>query len=1309
MEQYTKDEFEKVLDILDKMNTINDAESYKNIEELVNQFNEEKFDKIKNIFKQIIHPPENDNSENDIEEELTNELAERISDDTVLSYAEQGQDIIESLWETFTPERQNTLLKKFIENDNFDLIDSLWRNTNVSVQENNVAEVAIHDFITTGSSEKWKYTREEVQGSKFEEIYKNIEGNHNARLGLFMDSKDTVSSSIPELYNEALETAQKNEKTLIDVWIRGTLENQVDNADYFPKIFADMEKEDIKKIIANTASDVLKANISESLNKIYNNNRDLASEVFEYLPEDVLQDKAIDLIKTFKIDSDKVVNLWKNAPYEIQREGIDDIFDIFKDKGEILYNLYVNLSPLLQKDNPQRSTDLLNEALEWVNTQNPNLHFQDVIFQKTSKDLQEKNRDIIISNLVKMNCNAEVWNAITPSIRDEYIKKLEENSINVWEYISADTIVNDYKLFYEKEFHKEIPQELNQKIQKLYKKNKDIGITIDKDLLEKPDFFDKFTEEQLLKITSQLGVQNYIKLNYSNEALMQGIDYIMQNDSNWVISLNRIVSKSQKYANLIKDISNNKNKEYSDQFIHNMLSIISDNDNYFEINNYEDVLNYQEKKSKICLDILNGKFDNIPEKLKTYNNKNDLYKFALLEYKLGISLEDAKNLTLTYGKDKEKFPDGLNKEYINVLSQICNETKMKKIVDNAIKNDLLYKPWKFDVSSRTVEGKIINMFEDMFNETFYQTEKNESDRVDDEKYIIKKLGNIVEKEKNIAVYRITGDFNLNVRVEGAYSDFIEPDDFNDYFNRPSIHYRGNCESYIGNDSIATAANFKKSVMVGYNHIRKGGLTGMAPYDMSSTNTEFSLYGRGSFVIPKTMKDKTRDNHNEMVKERLVMDEEGNALKNTPDYVVWIEETEDEELGKQKEKNPSWIMSKKLAAQLNIPIVVINREHFAKRETEKIQLMMNLIKGEDYDESKYGKYMSEFEGMSKPQLIHEVITKFENNRVGIRFSKLCEKYFVDDSLSSLLTDIENVVEQMPEEEKLDNLKALQSTLADEINMAKISSDAQKQNGKIFEEAAKRTQEKIYELDGTKDMLKVMNNIEKNKSKEDAVYLQKSVLYIKMLSNSEDLSKNETRLLFLSALNSSNKNDNNLSSKELLESVVQKHSKGNEYTETNKEKLSILLDDALKMARVPYDQKNAITTEMLSSKAARNDEVVEYANSINERLSYIVANSVYGVSWDKFEKDENGIIDSYKTLKEVRKNQSKDELQQADFSEFFHSACEYVPRREHLSVKDNFLKLYEDMNVKNVDITAVKHRVQQDLHKEKENSIEIQQEK
>ena len=588
-------------------------------------------------------------------------------------------------------------------------------------------------------------------------------------------------------------------------------------------------------------------------------------------------------------------------------------------------------------------------------------------------------------------------------------------------------VLNINNIYY-KEHKDKFTEEIFETLEKLFQKNSSLYSTINFEVLFDTNILKICNEEQLIRITNYPNVQEYILRN-NNFFMFEAIKYIMKKDENWIISFDKIIKRESKYKDLMDRLKEIDITATTEEFIENFLCIISDSENYFEIENYEDIVNYSNKKNEICLNILSSQLTDIPSKLQKYN-ENDLYKFALLEYKFGISLEEAKRIIRRYGTDSDKLPESVITDYIRVLKAILEHKNIKDVINYATNNNLLENAWIGFPNARNAEGKILNMFAELYNEKLYNLQTQ--DKLDTKENYIDPDG----KQHQIDIYEIKGDFNLNVRVEGAYRRFKEPDDFSSYYENPDIDNHGNCESYIGNDLIAIARNYGK-IIVGYNHIANNALASCGPYDLNTRNNSFSIYTENSdFRIPDEMKNNTRHPHNEMVKERLIIDENGNAVKNKPDYVIWIEETPKDKRNKewkeQRENDSKWIMTKKAAAQLGIPIVIIDREYFAERENDKITLMKKLITGEEIDKKKYKEYFAEYNSLSKAELIEQLIIKFENNRVGLQFNnELNQKYFTQVQLEDLIQELYAALDQMVYSEKKECLHALKSALEEEL--------------------------------------------------------------------------------------------------------------------------------------------------------------------------------------------------------------------------------------------------------------------------------------
>ena len=111
----------------------------------------------------------------------------------------------------------------------------------------------------------------------------------------------------------------------------------------------------------------------------------------------------------------------------------------------------------------------------------------------------------------------------------------------------------------------------------------------------------------------------------------------------------------------------------------------------------------------------------------------------------------------------------------------------------------------------------------------------------------------------------------------------------------------------------------------------------------------------------------------------------------------------------------WEETQRAAHELGLPIVIINREECAEKETRKIDDLQKILKGE----------LELPAGKSMVDIAKEAIVKFENNAVGLEFaeSDVQAKFFTQAQRENLISTIMNVLEQMPEiayEEKYEYL-------------------------------------------------------------------------------------------------------------------------------------------------------------------------------------------------------------------------------------------------------------------------------------------------
>ena len=867
--------------------------------------------------------------------------------------------------------------------------------------------------------------------------------------------------------------------------------------------------------------------------------------------------------------------IWHNTKKRVQRENILKLLEKYERDPMVFLSIFGNTDKELQREIFDEVLGRLEEYKEengeeidtpfGVRITNNKIKLSE-FWIGLNNDLKMEKFDIVLKK-IKNNGNRydirSFWLSTPGEIQRKHMDVFEEelNKLNIMDDVlkngtDNEVLIKCFPAIFKKETGVEIPDKINERINKLYGKNHSICKEININFLCDDDIFEDYDEEKILRMTNSPMVQSFMVHTYDNPIMRKMIEYLINNDENWVISLDRLMQNENNYSALISTLRY-KDSEWSDlseEFLQQLTAILMDKNDYFGVIDKDDkdnlmhyfehlsnidlssVNNYFNKKNKICLDILKGNLEEIEPKIlanlqdKVVHNMGDLYKFALLEYKFGIDLEEAKRLVTRYGKDSMEMPESELKDYLIVLRDIVECDNIEEVIKLAIQENTLDDPWKGFPDARNVEGRLINFFADLYNETFYNPldEKNKKDKNSEKAiyYINKEDGT---KEKcEIDVYTVQDDFNMSVRVEGAYAKFEEPSDFKEYYNLPNLLCHGNCQSYIGNDLIATARN-TGGIMVAYASIGKNNLTALAPYDISSKNRGFSIFNeRSEYRLPKNEKDNTRHTHNEMVQERLIIDKDGNVSKLQPSYIVWIEEDTKEERSKanwkeKRENDKKWIMTKKAAAQLEVPIVVIDREYFMERETEKINLMKKLIINENVSDSNF---LDEFKHLTKPELVKEIITKFENNATGLQFSnKLKDKFFTQEQMEHLMADIENAIENMQDEEKKECIAAL-------ANIAeKESRETENDDKKDFYENELKVQrtnlaiienETVPKLDDNEieELADYVKRITDTNFYDDCTvhsieHIQKVMLFSNVLAKGEGLSDEDRRLLLLSA--------------------------------------------------------------------------------------------------------------------------------------------------------------------------------------------------
>ena len=444
----------------------------------------------------------------------------------------------------------------------------------------------------------------------------------------------------------------------------------------------------------------------------------------------------------------------------------------------------------------------------------------------------------------------------------------------------------------------------------------------------------------------------------------------------------------------IQDLENLDDKR-KDKAVSILLS-----DSAFKLSNLIELEQYYINRKNICKQIIDnpkGLIDNfdydayfeentdentIPLEL-VENMKGlseiDRTRYAIIEAKFGMSFEKAKMLCDAFGQDIKKVKSSEEKRIIQELISIFKENDIEKL-----KGINLNENYNNYIGTMNIVPNLKNTFLEMYKETLYQPKQE--DYIGLQTVKIKGM-----KKSNVQIYNVLGkennnaDFNMILTSLGGI--FPYGHDFSNFksdWDRKDSNHTISC-SYIGNDSLALTnddlllafADINSNELIQARNMDAG--TGDQPF--YSTN---EYLHKSKFLSPETMTNSTK-NYNEFFVERKI-EENGHLSNRKPSYVVFMAENIDDINDK---KNERWIRTKKMAAQLGVPIAVIDVTQCTKLEYQKAEEMVRLVKEE-----------------GRMDLIPQILHKIENNKSAQQGSlkNIRNKIFSEKNVNDLLEQI-----------------------------------------------------------------------------------------------------------------------------------------------------------------------------------------------------------------------------------------------------------------------------------------------------------------
>lgn len=748
----------------------------------------------------------------------------------------------------------------------------------------------------------------------------------------------------------------------------------------------------------------------------FRSNRYVHFSVYSLLPKELMTEelyiKIINIVKTQKDENGKVIGnnsealklVIRGLPAEYKkRENIINLLSNFKDEnGNTIYTpanlIYLNF--------PFKYSNFIDtQLLEILNSEITN--FENGIINENQFTEYENELNALFGLNLTVDSKTELYGLNTAYI-----------------ILPEDAIPEETKKRFYDIIHNKIPHLKNENnakvisiLSKMFDNNNELFITLDKNFIKSDKYLELFGAEKFEILTLYPDIQRQIlALNEKQLSLVVHIiDYVIESQSeqetkleDWIPILDKILNgfNNNNFKEILENIPKINFDKLDEETIRNLYAVISKTRNYFNINTLENLQNYEEIKQKICENILSNSQDtkNLPKDIRLLT-ETDRKRFAILQLKYGIDLVEARALIEKYGYD---FSEEMMKD-----ETFLELKEIKEILENEdFLETISFTEKRINLSN--IESILREKIKKTYQDKLYSVESHAQDQTNnfDSTY----------NGKELKVYQVQENFNMIIHALGAYSGRKEIQNYRDNWNIAKMRYHGLCTSYIGNNLIATAR--VSDVIYGFDSIEKTPLLLSAPWDIGSNgvNQKFAtanMKARTKFLNPQMQINCTRHTHNEMVYDRRNFKKGDISQKMQPSYIVYIPEyldgktsqeidailsnnSNNTEIQEFMKKDKLWEKTKKAAAQFDVPIVIIDRLHYAQREKQKIE-----------------ENLKSFEETLDPQLLTSIITEFENNRTGYReyHKSICEKFFSDKIMNTYLTRIVQAIEKSKNDPRL----------------------------------------------------------------------------------------------------------------------------------------------------------------------------------------------------------------------------------------------------------------------------------------------------
>lgn len=520
-------------------------------------------------------------------------------------------------------------------------------------------------------------------------------------------------------------------------------------------------------------------------------------------------------------------------------------------------------------------------------------------------------------------------------------------------------------------------EQVNKMLEDMLSRNKDLLDTLDIRIL-KSNYIEIFEKPLLERIVADKNMQRDI-LELSEEEL-KAFGFLLQY---------KAIDQKERITNIntrsLKNIKLNELQNLSESDKTKTISILLSGSE-FRLSDLSELNNYYEKRRNACKQIIDNPnvieeydYDTYWKRIESGEkidipygiidemqqlNVDERIRFAIIETKYGMSLEKARELYRTFGKDVDKIEQTEETRIIKEIKQILEE----KDIDILKHIDLSENPANYEGTMNIIPN-LRNSYLKKYQKTLYQ--------VKEEDYI--------GTQEGIKIYNVLGINNDNANfnmiltaIGGVYAYSHDFSDMKKDWDRADSNHTISC-SYIGNDFLGVTDT---AFLLGFSDIKDNELIHSRNQDAGAGDSIFEPYAKSEFLIPETQIN-TSKGYNEMVLERKI-EEDGKLVNRMPTYAVFLAENINDI---SDENNAKWRNAKQMAKQLNIPIVVVDVQKCLELEWQKTQDMITIIK-----ESK------------RMDLIPEVIHKLENNRGYDGLADINRNVFSDKKVKDSLEQI-----------------------------------------------------------------------------------------------------------------------------------------------------------------------------------------------------------------------------------------------------------------------------------------------------------------